>query len=61
MNGHVAVQAVKPATTDEEVVAISAALSVLWPSQKQFRTNAVQLTWRFSGRRRTPKTSTTSF
>jgi len=61
MNSHVAVQAVEPSATDEEIVAITSALRVLWPSQKQRRTNAVQLTWRFSGRRRTPKAPTTSF
>ena len=51
MNEQVQVISVRPTASDQEVAAITAAVTALWPKPDSSRRTSRDGTWRFSGRR----------
>jgi hypothetical protein len=50
MNEQVQVIAVRPTASDEEVAAITGAMTALWPKPEPLRRTPRDSAWRFSGR-----------
>jgi hypothetical protein len=51
VNDHVVVTGVRPQPNDDELVAITSALPMLWPARQPSRRVDDDRAWRFSGRR----------
>ena len=51
MNENIAVTSVRPQPSDDELVAITSALPMLWPVPQPSRRVEDDRAWRFSGRR----------
>jgi hypothetical protein len=50
VNEHVVVTSVRPQPSDDELVAITSALPMLWPARQPSRRVDGDRAWRFSGR-----------
>ena len=51
MNENIAVTSVRPQPCDDELVAITSALPMLWPAPQPSRRVEDDRAWRFSGRK----------
>ena len=50
MNAEFKITQIRPTASEEEVAALSLAMSVLWPATQSHRALSRNMNWRFSGR-----------